>query len=302
MSPPPPGTDLDGTGPADDAGNPTVADRVRGVQGALTPAELKLSRVLLANYPAAGLESTNSLARRAGVSPPTVLRFIARVGFGRYRTFQDALREEVRARSASPLTLPARITADSATSDLCTVAAQVSTDGIHHTFRALPQHEFEAAVTLLCDPGNRIISFGGRFSHLLAAYLDLHLRLMRPLTAVHRPHLNDDPSFLADIGRRDVCVVFDFRRYQTDVVALARAVHDRGAKIVLITDPWLSPISDVADIVIPARVEAPGSFDSIVAPTTVVEALVAAVHARLAETAEERMRAIEGGFEGVTTV
>jgi DNA-binding MurR/RpiR family transcriptional regulator len=281
--------------------NSTVADRIRRAQESLSPAELKLSRALLANYPAAGLESTNTLAQKVGISAPTVLRFIGRIGFSKYRDFQDALREEVQARRASPLTLPARITADSATSELATVVAETASDGIRHTFYGLPEHEFERAVTLLCDASNRITSFGGRFSHLVASYLDLHLRLMRSHTSVHAPHPNNDPGFLVDIGRRNVCVVFDFRRYQKNTIALAKAANSRGAKVILITDPWLSPAADFADVVLPARVEAAGSFDSIVAPTALVEALVFAVHARLGSTADQRMRTIEAGFGDITT-
>lgn len=80
--------------------------------------------------------------------------------------------------------------------------------------------------------------FGERYSHLLASYLDLHRRMMRPHTAVHAIHVNDNPAFLADVGRRSVCVVFDFRRYQRGTIELARAASNKGAKIILITDPW----------------------------------------------------------------
>lgn len=64
----------------------TMASRIRRSQESLSPAELKLSRAL-ANYPAAGLESTNALAKKVGISAPTVLRFITRIGFGRYPRF-----------------------------------------------------------------------------------------------------------------------------------------------------------------------------------------------------------------------
>ena len=56
----------------------------------LTPAERKVARTLLARYPAAGLESTAALAAAAGTSKPTVLRLLARLGFGSYPDFQDA--------------------------------------------------------------------------------------------------------------------------------------------------------------------------------------------------------------------
>ena len=70
----------------------------------LTPAERKVARVLLAHYPGAGLQSTAALATAAGTSKPTVLRLLARLGFGSYPDFQERLLGEVtRSMSASPL-------------------------------------------------------------------------------------------------------------------------------------------------------------------------------------------------------
>ncbi|HCA85803.1 MAG TPA: MurR/RpiR family transcriptional regulator [Streptomyces sp.] len=284
------------------AGEPgaTVADRVRRSQEALSPAERRIARALLAHYPTAGLESTSGLADRAGVSPPTVVRFVARLGFGGYRDFQRTLREEVQARRASPLTLTPVITDASRTSELAEVAADVGRTALTQTFEALPGKDFERAVALLCHSGKRITSFGGRFSHTLAQYFDLHLRLMRSGTTVHPQPPGRDAGFLVDVGPRDVCVVFDLRRYQRDTVELARFAHDRGARVVLITDPWLSPVAEFADVVLAARVEAPSPFDSIVAPTALAEALVAAVHARLGPAAARRMRAAEEAAGGPT--
>ncbi|MGA5265654.1 MurR/RpiR family transcriptional regulator [Streptomyces lydicamycinicus] len=271
----------------------TVAERLRRIQGSLSPAELKIARALMAHYPAAGLESTSGLAGRAGVSPPTVVRFVARLGFEGYRQFQQSLRDEVQARRASPLTLRPVVSESSLTSELIEAAEEVGRGAVSHTFAALPEQEFDRAVELICDPAKRIVSFGGRFSRLLAEYLDLHLRLLRPGTQVHIPAPGQDGGFRVDLGRREVCVVFDFRRYQRDTVELARFAHERGARVVLFTDPWLSPVAEFADVVLPVRVEAPSPFDSIVAPVAVVETLVAAVHVRLGTAAEERMRAAE---------
>ncbi|MET7762835.1 MurR/RpiR family transcriptional regulator [Streptomyces sp. NPDC005393] len=279
----------------------TVAERIRRIQGALSPGERKIARALMARYPAAGLESTSGLASRAGVSPPTVVRFVARLGFDGYRQFQQSLRDEVQARRASPLTLTPLINDASSGSDIAAATEQVGRAALSQTFAALPDQEFDRAVNLVCDPAKRICSFGGRFSHLLAQYLDLHLRLLRPGTVVHQQGPRRDAGFLVDLGQRDVCVVFDFRRYQRDTVELARFAHGRKARIVLVTDPWLSPIAEFADVVLPTRVESPSPFDSILAPTALVEALVAAVHARLGASAAERMTAADAAWDDFTT-
>ena len=279
----------------------TVAERIRARMGEVSPAERRVARAILAHYPSAGLEPTPRLAERAGVSPATVVRFVARLGFDGYREFQQALRDEIQARRASPLTLPPRVTGGSPAAELRAVSAEVFQRALTETWAALPEADLAAAVELLADPGRRVTSFGGRFSHLLAQYLDLHLRLMRPGTVVHSEPPRRNPAFLVDVGRRDVCVVFDFRRYERETVELAAHVHARGAKVVLVTDPWLSPAAASADLVLPARVEGPSPFDSLVSATAVVEVLVAGVHARLGDDAEARMR-LTDQFHGDVTV
>ncbi len=80
-----------------------IGELVRQRQADLSPAERKLARVLLASYPIAGLESVARFAERAGVSAPTVTRFITKLGFRGYPEFQEQLRQEVQARLSSPL-------------------------------------------------------------------------------------------------------------------------------------------------------------------------------------------------------
>jgi DNA-binding MurR/RpiR family transcriptional regulator len=98
---------------------------------------------------------------------------------------------------------------------------------------------------------------------------------------------------MIEIGRRDVIVVFDIRRYQDDIVALSEAASKQGATIVLLTDPWLSPIARVARHVLPAHVTAPSNWDSCAGLLLLVEALVSAVTSRLWTTAKARMEAVE---------
>ncbi|MGP3920708.1 MurR/RpiR family transcriptional regulator [Nonomuraea sp. 10N515B] len=264
----------------------SVAELIRSSMGRLSPGERKVARALLAHYPSAGLGTTHELAQRAGVSAPTVVRFVAHLQFDSYKEFQQVLRDEVQERKASPLTIPQRVTKD----DLRAVSAGVFTQAIEQTYASLPDDELDRAVNLLADTGRHVTCFGGRYSHLLATYLDLHLRQLRPGTTVHPHTPAHHAGFLLDVGKRDICVVFDFRRYQRDVVDLAVHAHGHGAKILLVTDPWLSPAAEVADIVLPVRVDGPSPFDSIVPATAVVESLVAGLLAKLGPQAEARIR------------
>lgn len=277
----------------------SVAERVRAHMDKLPGAERRVARALLAHYPTAGLDTAARLAEQAGTSTPTVVRFVARLGFDSYRDLQQTLRVEVDARTASPLTLP--LSADVGTpAGLRARSVQSHVRSLQDTVAALPDAELAAAIGLLADPRRRIACLGGRFTHVMAEYLDLHLRLMRPGTRLLDLRTELMAAYLADAGRRDVCVIFDVRRYQREAVEFAHAVKARGAAVVLCTDPWLSPASEVADVVLPARVEGPSPFDSLVPMTALVETLVAGVLAALGRDAQRRMSLAEKFASDVT--
>src|SRR6476619_5370908 len=77
----------------------TIGEEVRERLGQMTPSERRVARALLATYPSAGLESLPQLAESAGVTGPTVLRFVRKIGYDGYPDFQRSLRLEVQART-----------------------------------------------------------------------------------------------------------------------------------------------------------------------------------------------------------
>lgn len=270
----------------------TICDRLLDPSLTLTPAERKLARVVLANYPVAGLGTVATLAARASVSDPTAVRFAAKLGFPSFVAFQDALLSEVEERLRSPPTPTGRQRGDA---------------GLHPS-RAYPRAmadllvsggdlqqpaEFERAVDALIGCKGRVLATGGRFSGFLAGILQAHLRQLRPGTAVVAGPAADRVDQIADIGARDLVVVFDYRRYQSDVIAFARQARARGARLLLLTDRWGSPVAGVSDIVLAAEVEAPSLFDTMVPALVQVEALVTAMAERLGPKALERIGALE---------
>jgi DNA-binding MurR/RpiR family transcriptional regulator len=102
-------------------------------------------------------------------------------------------------------------------------------------------HSISLPVGLLGDGRRPVVAIGGWFSHLVAAYLVSLLREIRPNVRFVQPVASDLAAAVADITKRDTVAVFDFRRYERDTAAFAEAAHQAGARIVLFTDPWLSP-------------------------------------------------------------
>jgi DNA-binding MurR/RpiR family transcriptional regulator len=272
----------------------SIVEIVRDRLAQLTATERKAAHALLANYPAAGLAPVAEFAERAGVSAPSVLRFVAKLGCQGYPDLQRRLRAELEAQAATPLVKAqgSGIAAETPRS-LADRFAAAAADNLTQTFRHLPQAEFEAVVALLADRRRAVHLIGGRFSDALARYMAAHLGLVRPRVAHVASQVGVWRDHLLDIARRDVMIVFDVRRYQPDVVAFARVAARRGAVVVLITDPWLSPVARHAEHVLAGRIAVPGHWDSNIALLALVEALVAAVTERLGDGARARIEELE---------
>jgi DNA-binding MurR/RpiR family transcriptional regulator len=273
----------------DDEVAPSVADTIRDRMSTLRPAERKVARTLLADYPSAGLSTVGALATRAAVSGPSVVRFANAVGFGGFSALQAQLRAELTRASTGPL---ARATwqpdAGSHSELLVRQATDMSRLALD-SLAAIPPADLDAAIELLSATSRRLYLAGGRFTRLLAEYLALHLEQVRPKVRYLPDPLGVDLGQLLDVGRRDIYLLIDVTRYQRSIVELAAAVRKRGATIVLITDEQLSPAAADADVVLPTAVTSPSPFYSAAAAFMLAELLVVPVMHRLGNAARTRM-------------
>jgi DNA-binding MurR/RpiR family transcriptional regulator len=270
-----------------------VGELVRQRLNSLSPAERKLARVLLASYPIAGLESVARFAERASVSPPTVTRFITKLGFSGYPEFQETLRHEVQARLSSPLTRYRDDQPQRGTESVLSDALDVAADNLKATVDVLSHRDVNEAVEIIGDVRRRVMVLGGRVSAPLARYLAAQLHLLRPGIGLVDSERSAPAQQLIDMRRGDVLIVFDYRRYQSDTIESARVAAAQGCNVILFTDPWLSPASGFARQVIVTSVDMVGPFDSLVGAMAVVEGVVAAVLSRLGPRAQSRMQSLE---------
>ncbi len=265
---------------------------VNAHMGRLTAAERRVARVFLASYPIAGLENVAQLAQRAGVSGPTVVRFVSKLGFEGYPEFQQALHHEVQEKLTSALSQYAE-QADSPAEGVIPESLRVFREELERTFAQLSVSEFDEVVELLADRRRNVLLTGGRFSQILAFYLFAHLNMMRPgcryVVAAPTPRWDE----LVDVDRRTVLVVFDYRRYQNSTIEFCHRAVEKGAQIVLFTDPWLSPVAEVARHVLTATVRAPSPFDSLTPALATLEAVVAGLAVRLGPQAKPRIAELE---------
>jgi DNA-binding MurR/RpiR family transcriptional regulator len=255
----------------------------------LTPAERRVARTLLARYPAAGLESTAALAAAAGTSKPTVLRLLARLGFGSYPDFQKRLRTEAtRSMSASPLSRARARRPAPSDDSVFRRAVELRGQLVTRLQETVPPGEIERAVSLLTGRPKHVVVSGGYFSRLIARMLAMQLDQLIPNVDYAGEPLGADVGKYLRAGRDSVAVVLDLRRHELtsrEVVSMAKTC---GASVILITDESLSPAADEADIVLPVAVDGV-PFDSFAALLVLTESLADAVFHGAGEAAVARM-------------
>lgn len=263
-----------------------VAERIRAAFPALPRAERRVAYAILTAYPSAGLETVARLAERAEVSGPTVIRLVTRLGFQGFPDFQEALIDEIQERTTSPLAQYSRRD-NHAHANALDETLPVFIESLNSSLSNIDRSTFDNAVDLLADGRMRCAATGGRFSGTITRTLVQHLEILRP--GVVFLHSSDWVSYLMDARKGDVLTVVDVRRYQQSTVDFAREAAHRGVSLILITDPWLSPIAMDAQIVLPVSVQSASPFDSQIAAFALVEALITGVVNTLGDRATARV-------------
>lgn len=275
----------------------TVAETLRSRRGSLTPGELRVAQALLADYPSAGLQPAARLADAANVSTPTVVRLVAKLGFGGYAVLQQQLRAELSARSAGPVQLYPATRPDDSVQSVLGRFEHALVAGVQQALHDTDPVEFDRAVALLADHDRSVLVAGGRVSTALAGYLARYLRLARPDVRIVAPDPSSRALALLDVDARSTAVVFDFRRYDAGTVAFGREAARRGADVVLFTDPYLSPLSAAATVLLTSSVTGPPPFVSLTAATALAEALaLGVIEASDAALVRERLE----GFDALS--
>lgn len=275
----------------------SVADRLRRHVESLTRSEAQLSDVILHNYPVSGLGSITALAEAADVSTPTVGRLVQKLGFDGFPEFQQALRQELDETISSPLTKRAKWVHDAPEEHTLNRFTKTVIDNISQSLSEIDTQDFDNACDLVADTQRRVFIVGGRITRTLADYFFLHLQVIRNGVTHVAPNSNAWAHYLLEANEGDVFVVFDIRRYENSTLRLAEMAAERSAKIILFTDQWSSPVASLADITFRNRIAVPSAWDSSVASTLLVEAMIAKVQEKDWDVTQARMEELEDMFD-----
>ncbi|MFD0168879.1 MurR/RpiR family transcriptional regulator [Streptomyces decoyicus] len=261
-----------------------VMTRLSEVYAELPRGERAIVRVLLDDYPFAALGSLRALADRAQVSPPTASRLFHRLGWDGFADFQAAVRDHAREHDRSRLR-EFVTTAPREEPAITHRAAEELRAGLDSTLAAATEPLLARIGGLLAEAG-RVWGVGGSLSELAADYLVRQLAGLRPGVARVPDTAAARARVLVDLGPSDLIVAYDFRRYAPSTATFVRAARARGARLVLVTDAWESPLADQAEVLVRLPREAAGPIAPLTHEVAVTELILVAAAGLMADSAQ----------------
>ncbi len=242
----------------------------------LSKGHKKLVQYITENYDKAAFMTASKLGEAVGVSESTVVRFALIMGFKGYPELQSELQRMIK----SKLTAVQRMeVSDSLVGDENAVKKLMGADMslIRDTIDSISQDDFNKAVSAV-NNAKRIYILGVRSSAALASFMYFYLNpVFENVVLVDTTSAGEMFEQMFRIGKDDICVALSFPRYSSQTINALHFVSDRGAKIIAITDYSDSPIAKFADILLVAKSSIVSVVDSLVAPLSLITALVAAV-------------------------
>ena len=255
-----------------------------------------IARYITESYDKAAFMTASKLGRTVGVSESTVVRFAVELGYDGYPTMQKAMQEMVLNR----LTSVQRIEVANdriGDQDILSLVLQSDMEQLRKTVSSVDRKDISAAVNANLD-ARRIYVLGVRSASALASFLGYYLNLMfEDVHTIIDSGTGQVLEKLISAGPDDVVIAFSYPRYSTSTVTGASFCHSKGAKIVAMTDSRTSPLGQTSDFVLQTKSDMASLVDSLVAPLSVVNALVVALAARREEKLAKTFSRLEEIWE-----
>lgn len=255
-----------------------------------------IANFILSQYDKAAFMTAQKLGRTVGVSESTVVRFASELGYDGYPALQRALQDLMR----NKLTAVQRIEVTSGqmtSDDVLERVLNLDIDRIRTTLDETSKEDFRKAVDMIVE-SNTIYIMGTRSSAAIANFISYYLSLIFPHVKLV-PSVTTSELFekIMRIDSKDVMIGVSFPRYSKQTVKALKYAHNAGAKVISITDSKTSPLAKYADALLLARSDMASFVDSLVAPLSLVNALIVAVSIRNVDRVTQTFEKLEKIWE-----
>lgn len=252
----------------------------------------KIARYVTEHYETAAFMTAAKMGETVDVSESTVVRFATELGYKGYPEFQKDLQDLIR----SKLTGIQRIDVfDARTRGENIVENTMKNDSqlLLNTLQTVSQENFDASVKAIMN-AKKIYILGVRSASFLAGFLSYYFKLI--FDNVVLIDVSSDSEIYEEIFRinkGDVCIAISMPRYSKLTIRAVRFMKDRGIEVIAITDNANAPIARMSDYVLEAKSGMASIVDSLVAPLSLMNALIAAITLEKGEELRENYEALE---------
>ena len=255
-----------------------------------------ISSYVLENYDKAAYMTASKLGKIVRVSESTVVRFAIELGFEGYPEFQHALQEIVRTRltSIQRMEVTNNLIGDG---DVLSKVLLGDAEKIKHTLEGIDRAAFDEAVDRIISARD-IYVLGVRASSPLASFLTHGLRMIFDnVRFVQTASGSEMFEQMMSIREGDVMIAISFPRYSKRIINAVEYARSRNADVVALTDSKVSPIAAFADQLLIAQSDMVSFVDTLVAPLSIINALIVAVSRKKHDELTARLRTLEEVWE-----
>ena len=253
-----------------------LLSRIEEEYAGLSKGQKRIADYILVHYEKASFMTAAKLGNLVGVSESTVVRFAAELGYDGYPEFQRALQEIIRVR----LTAVQRLEIASNRVDEGNILNTVLTsdmEKIKVTLEQIDRAAFQKTVETILN-ARRIYILGVRSSSALAGFLGFYFNLMfENIRLVHTSSVSEMFEQILNVEKGDVVIGISFPRYSKRTIQALQYAKDSGATVIGLTDSNTSPLAPLSDIALIARSDMVSFADSLVAPLSLINALIVAI-------------------------
>ena len=276
--------------------NRDILTAIQDNMSSFSKGQKKIAGFILESYDKAAFMTASRLGKRVGVSESTVVRFASELGYDGYPDMQRSLQKMIRNR----LTTVQRIEVTNdrlGDQDLLSMVLQSDIDKLRQTLEELDRESFTRAVDAIVS-ARKIYIIGVRSSAAIASFLNFYFNLIFDnVVLVSASTASEIFESLLRVGEGDVVIGVSFPRYSSRTVQAMSFARDRGAATVAITDSEASPLIPISQYLLMARSDMASFVDSLVAPLSLVNALLVAVSQRKNDELARTFRTLEDIWE-----
>jgi DNA-binding MurR/RpiR family transcriptional regulator len=270
----------------------SLMNRISQQMSSMSKGQKSIASIILNHYEQAAYLTAARIGEEAGVSESTVVRFAMELGFEGYPHFQKELQEELKVRLTSAQRMKASFKL-AGREDILGAVLQSDIEKLRRTSDKLDREQFNQAVDAILS-ARRIYILGVRSAAPLASFLGFYFNLIFDnIRLGHTTSVSEMFEQILPVGKGDVVVAISFPRYSKRTIKAMTYARSTGATVVAITDKAESPVSENSDISLLAPSDMMSFVDSLVAPLSVINALIAAIGFKRQEHVIETLEKLE---------